>query len=155
MRRLSTITHRRTRVKVRGLLTPSPVGVAIEKFTNGVDADTPPGPNIAVGDPVLWTYEVTNIGNFIVTGLTVTDSQGVVVTCPQDFLAEAVEHQGADAADKGYDDTEMNCSDRSKIRRPRTRTVEPADSPSCRRHGEEGQCRHRGIQQRKGGNRAR
>ena len=29
MRRLSTITHRRTRVKVRGLVTPSPVGVAM------------------------------------------------------------------------------------------------------------------------------
>jgi hypothetical protein len=30
MRRLSTITHRRTRVNVRGFVTPSPVGVAIE-----------------------------------------------------------------------------------------------------------------------------
>ena len=38
-------------------------GIDIEKFTNGVDADDPAGAEIPVGDPVTWTYVVTNPGN--------------------------------------------------------------------------------------------
>ncbi|MDD2754752.1 MAG: choice-of-anchor E domain-containing protein, partial [Methanothrix sp.] len=40
--------------------TPS---IAIKKYTNGYDAPSVPGPYINVGDPVTWTYEVTNTGN--------------------------------------------------------------------------------------------
>ena len=44
-------------------LTPDP-SIDIEKFTNGIDADTPDAAAvIAVGDTVTWTYEVTNTGN--------------------------------------------------------------------------------------------
>ncbi|MCP4960913.1 MAG: hypothetical protein GY925_16810, partial [Actinomycetia bacterium] len=38
-------------------------GIKIEKATNGVDADIPTGPIVPVGDPVTWTYVVTNTGN--------------------------------------------------------------------------------------------
>jgi hypothetical protein len=60
--------------------------ISVEKLTNGVDADTPPGPEIPVGDPVLWTYVVTNTGDVTLTGVAVTDSRGVAVTCPKTVL---------------------------------------------------------------------
>lgn len=59
-------------------------GIDIEKDTNGEQADTPVGPQIPVGDPVTWTYVVTNIGNTVMANATVTDSQGVIVDCDVD-----------------------------------------------------------------------
>ena len=57
-------------------------GLTIKKATNGDDAVAAPGPSIAVGEAVNWTYVVTNIGNETVTDLDVTDSDpGVSVTC--------------------------------------------------------------------------
>ncbi|NER29579.1 MAG: hypothetical protein F6J89_18640, partial [Symploca sp. SIO1C4] len=59
-----------------GLIQPNP-SIDIEKFTNGVDADTPEeAPEIAVGDTVTWTYEVTNTGNvsFDASEIVVTDN---------------------------------------------------------------------------------
>ena len=64
-----------------------PLSIEIEKSTNGIDADTAPGPSIPVGDPVTWEYVVTNTGNATLTNVAVTDDKGVVVTCPQDTLA--------------------------------------------------------------------
>ena len=65
------------------------VGAAIdiEKFTNGVDADTPAeAVSIAVGAVVTWTYVVENIGPVPLSNIVVTDNQGVNVTCPQSQL---------------------------------------------------------------------
>ncbi len=62
-------------------------GLDIEKSTNGQDADTAPGPLILIGDPVNWTYMVTNTGNVTVTEIIVTDDQGVTVSCPDSSLA--------------------------------------------------------------------
>ncbi len=59
----------------------------LEKATNGQDADVVPGPTLTPGDPVTWTYEVTNPGPATVTNLAVVDDQGVVVSCPQTTLA--------------------------------------------------------------------
>ena len=42
-------------------------------------ADTPTGPFIAPGDPVTWTYTITNPGNVALTSVTVVDDQGVTV----------------------------------------------------------------------------
>ena len=52
--------------------------IAIEKSTNGADADAAPGPQIDVGDPVTWTYVVTNPGNVSVANVEVTDDQAGV-----------------------------------------------------------------------------
>jgi len=49
-------------------------GVHLEKATNGFDADTAPGPSIAVGDTVTWTYDVTNIGDVTLVSWAVTDN---------------------------------------------------------------------------------
>jgi streptogramin lyase len=68
-------------------------GIALEKRTNGEDADTPPGPRFDVGQPVTWTYIVENIGNVDLTGVTVVDDNGTPAnpaddyTCPIGDLA--------------------------------------------------------------------
>lgn len=49
-------------------------GVALEKATNGFDADTAPGPSIPEGDPVEWTYVVTNIGDVELVSYLVEDN---------------------------------------------------------------------------------
>jgi hypothetical protein len=67
------------------VVVPTPA-IDIEKATNGEDADLPKGPEIGIGEPVFWTYEVTNTGNVVLTGVAVVDNQGVAVTCPQDTL---------------------------------------------------------------------
>ncbi|MCI0796814.1 MAG: hypothetical protein J4N99_08345, partial [Chloroflexi bacterium] len=51
------------------------------------DADSAPGPQANVGDTILWSYVVTNTGHVDLTGVTVTDDQGVAVTCPLTALA--------------------------------------------------------------------
>jgi hypothetical protein len=60
--------------------------VDIEKATNGVNADRPPGPGICVGGSVLWTYEVTNTGNVPLTDIQVSDDQLGRIRCPNDEL---------------------------------------------------------------------
>lgn len=60
-----------------------PLGPAvdIEKYTNGQDADSAPGPSIGVGQPVTWEFRVTNKGTVSLTGIVVTDDKGVSVGC--------------------------------------------------------------------------
>jgi uncharacterized repeat protein (TIGR01451 family) len=55
--------------------------LTLKKFTNGAEA-----PDIPVGNSVNWTYLVKNTGNVTVSGISVTDDQGVVVTCPKSVL---------------------------------------------------------------------
>jgi hypothetical protein len=77
--------------------------VSLEKATNGEDADRPPGPAIPIGDPVEWTYVVTNTGAAALSRIDVTDDQGVVVTCPRDTLApgESMTCTGSGVAGEG------------------------------------------------------
>ncbi|HYR28970.1 MAG TPA: IPTL-CTERM sorting domain-containing protein, partial [Thermoanaerobaculia bacterium] len=65
------------------------IPLTIRKSTNGADANTPPGLSLPAGSAVNWTYEVTNLGSETLTGVAVTDDQGVTVTCPSDTLAAA------------------------------------------------------------------
>lgn len=60
---------------------PAGPGIDIEKFTNGEDADNAPGPSIQVGQPVTWTYRVTNTGTINLSNIAVTDDRGVAVSC--------------------------------------------------------------------------
>jgi hypothetical protein len=61
--------------------------IELKKFTNGEDADLPPGPSIEAGSNVTWTYVVTNTGNSTLTDILVEDDRLVNVTCPQEVLA--------------------------------------------------------------------
>ena len=56
--------------------------LTLKKFTNGAEA-----PDIHIGDVVDWTYFVKNVGNVTVSGISVTDDQGEIVTCPKAVLA--------------------------------------------------------------------
>ncbi|NES77280.1 MAG: hypothetical protein F6K06_16410 [Okeania sp. SIO1H4] len=63
---------------VNGEPDPQDPGIDIEKFTNGVDADTiEEAVEIAAGETVTWTYEVTNTGDlpFDENEVVVTDDQ--------------------------------------------------------------------------------
>jgi hypothetical protein len=77
--------------------------IDLEKATEGQDADRPPGPSIPVGDPVSWTYVVTNTGEVPLTEVTVTDDQGVDVDCPADALepGESMTCTGSGVAEEG------------------------------------------------------
>lgn len=61
--------------------------IDIEKATNGQDADNPTGPSIPVGDPVTWTYVVTNDGALPLSNVTVNDSDLGAISCPKNSLA--------------------------------------------------------------------
>ena len=90
-------------------------GILLKKFTNGIDADDPPGPYIPVGEPVEWTYVVTNTGNDELTGIAVTDDRGVQVTCPDTTLAAGEEMTctaaGTSARGDYENDSEVTATD--------------------------------------------
>ncbi|MBZ0302303.1 MAG: carboxypeptidase regulatory-like domain-containing protein, partial [Anaerolineae bacterium] len=57
--------------------------IDLEKATNTVDADLPTGPLVPVGDPVTWTYVITNTGNTRLANVTLTDDQLGPITCAE------------------------------------------------------------------------
>ena len=48
-------------------------GINVVKFVNGQDADSPTGPHVPAGTPLVFTYVVTNTGNVPLAGVAVTD----------------------------------------------------------------------------------
>ncbi|MGH1492017.1 MAG: DUF7507 domain-containing protein [Acidimicrobiales bacterium] len=58
--------------------------VTIEKSTNGVDADSAPGPVLDPGTVVTWSYLITVGGDEILYDLIISDSSGVVPSCDID-----------------------------------------------------------------------
>jgi hypothetical protein len=61
-------------------------GIGIETLVNGQDANGPPGPSVPLGDPVNWTYNVTNLGLVSLSNVKVIDNRGVSVLCPKAAL---------------------------------------------------------------------
>jgi hypothetical protein len=60
--------------------------IDVVKMTNGVHSEAPPGPVVAIGTTVAWSYIVTNNGTVALTGVSVVDDRGVAVTCPKTAL---------------------------------------------------------------------
>ncbi|MCO6459234.1 MAG: hypothetical protein J5I93_28325 [Pirellulaceae bacterium] len=82
-------------------------GIDIEKLTNGVDADSPTDPNlpqIAPGDPVVWTYEVRNTGNAPLAGVLVLDNNGTPDDPGDDFFPPPVLAGGFNVGDTNMND---------------------------------------------------
>ncbi len=75
------------------------VVLTLKKLTNGEEA-----PDISVGSAITWTYLVKNVGNVIVSGISVTDDQGVSVTCPKSVLeiGEEMTCSGTGVATAGW-----------------------------------------------------
>jgi len=72
--------------------------IDIEKLTNGLDSDQPPGGEIFTGEPVIWTYLVTNTGNVTLTLVSVTDDHFGSIDCPQTLLTP---HSGLECQASG------------------------------------------------------
>ena len=109
---------------------PSSVDVAepslsIEKATNGEDADVETGPEIPVGDPVTWTYVVSNTGNVPLSSIVVTDDQvgqictietlaaGASSSCEATGTAVAGQYANMGTATTSYGGQDLSASDPS------------------------------------------
>ncbi|MBZ0286600.1 MAG: carboxypeptidase regulatory-like domain-containing protein, partial [Anaerolineae bacterium] len=57
--------------------------IDLVKSTNGDDANLPTGPLIPVGDPVTWTYLITNTGNTRLGIIALTDDILGTITCAE------------------------------------------------------------------------
>ncbi len=77
--------------------------IDIETKVNGQDADSPKGPEVAVGSALSFTYIVKNTGDTTLTGVQITDSKGVAVSCPKTTLAagESMTCTGSGTAQAG------------------------------------------------------
>jgi hypothetical protein len=77
--------------------------IDVETKVNGQDADTPKGPEVAAGSALSFTYVVKNTGDTTLTGIVVTDSKGVAVSCPKTTLAagESMTCTGSGVAQSG------------------------------------------------------
>ncbi|MGV8175464.1 MAG: hypothetical protein ACP5OU_07160, partial [Methanothrix sp.] len=53
--------------------------IKIKKYTNGDDADYPPGPSIAIGENVTWEYVITTASNLSLFNVTVSDNHSRIV----------------------------------------------------------------------------
>ena len=61
--------------------------IDLEKHTNDVDADAAPGPTLAEGATVTWTYIVRNTGGEGLVDVQVVDDKEGAVSCPKAALA--------------------------------------------------------------------
>ncbi|MGH1490145.1 MAG: DUF7507 domain-containing protein [Acidimicrobiales bacterium] len=68
------------------IVPPGDPEIDIEKFINGDDADTPPGPTLRDGETATFTYVVTNTGDVPLEDIAVEDNVVGVITCPRSEL---------------------------------------------------------------------
>lgn len=83
-----------------------PGRVSIEVTLNGSHPDTAPGAELTAGDPLTWSYRVTNTGEATLHQVTVTDSIGTAVSAPTAFTGdlapgESVTFTGSGSAVEG------------------------------------------------------
>ena len=76
--------------------------INIVKATNGQVALTPPGPVVAVGSTVTWTYDVTNPGNEPLKNVVVTDDNGTPSDPADDFHPTPVLAGGFNVGDTNH-----------------------------------------------------
>jgi hypothetical protein len=86
---------------VRGTSSQPQPGVVGEL---GVDADTPNGPTINIGQTVVWTYRVVNIGNQPLRNVVVTDDRGTPGNTADDFAPPAITVSGKNVGDLNRND---------------------------------------------------
>ncbi len=82
---------------------PTPA-ITIVKYTNGVEAGDPDGsdvPQLSVGEPVTWTYKVTNTGNVAIP------KAQVVVTDNQPGVTPAFDQEITGNGDESFDPGEV------------------------------------------------
>jgi hypothetical protein len=60
--------------------------IDLEKYTNGENADEAPGPEVLVGNDVIWTYSVVNTGKVALFAISLTDDQLGDIQCPSSTL---------------------------------------------------------------------
>lgn len=60
--------------------------IFLEIQTNGINAENPPGPPIKVGDPITWSYKISNEGNVRIYDLLLIDDRAGVVQCPNEIM---------------------------------------------------------------------
>ncbi len=77
-------------------------GINVVKSTNGQDANTAPGPTLAVGSTATFTYVVTNTGNVPLGTVVVRDDNGTAGNTADDFNAT---FQSGDTNSNGRLDT--------------------------------------------------
>lgn len=68
-------------------IVPAKPSVQIVKKINGDDANTAPGITLADGQPMEFTFDVTNTGNVPLTNVVVTDDKVSDIACPKVELA--------------------------------------------------------------------
>jgi len=77
---------RKVGLEVIGSPEPPPPGISLVKYVNRIHAPNPPGPNIAAGADVVFTYLVTNTGQETLTDIVLVDDQIGTITCPKTTL---------------------------------------------------------------------
>ncbi len=127
--------------------------IDIEKSTNGDDADTPSGPEIVVGETVVWNYRVENTGDLDLNDVTVVDDNGTPdspaddytctigflasgavddTTCSQSGTAEAGQYANTAKVTGDYDGITVEDADPSHYfgveLEPTTLTLDPDDA---------------------------